>query len=271
MGNRPPIVVYLIAFFGFITILCLVGFMVGWRSDVASEEGAGIDRVISYLLIVTGLILVAGHAVLCVFLWKSAVREGADCSRPSKRAEWLWGLMPVLLMSVLSEAGVLVVGAPVWKAMYVDEPADPVRVQVIGKRFEWLVHYPGKDGKFGRIDWEQIDAEINPIGLDEEDENAQDDIIRRGRLHLPVGRPVVIRLQTQDVLHSFFVPDFRLKQDLIPGFPTRIKFKPTKTGDYELACAELCGYGHYQMRGTVHVLEPAEFEEWYSKQATFGE
>ena len=110
----------------------------------------------------------------------------------------------------------------------------------------------------------------NPIGIDEGDDKSLDDIWKRGLLVVPVGRPVVLQMWSRDVIHSFFVPHFRVKQDLIPGFTTRMKFTPTRTGTFELVCTELCGLGHYKMRGEVRVVEPAEYEAWLAKQFTFG-
>jgi cytochrome c oxidase subunit 2 len=107
------------------------------------------------------------------------------------------------------------------------------------------------------------------MGLDDRDAAALDDIVKRNVLHLPAGRPVVIRLRSYDVIHSFFVPAFRVKQDLIPGFPTRLQFTPTRVGEYELACAELCGLNHFQMRGQVKVVEPAAYEAWLVEQAKY--
>jgi cytochrome c oxidase subunit 2 len=260
----------LVAFFGLVALLSLVGFLVGWQLDVASEEGKGIDATITYLLIVTGLIMLGGHAVLCWFLWQSGKGDAPAYKRPSARTEWKWAVIPVVLMIALSEGGVLLVSGPVWDSLYVEQPKDPVVVEIVGRQFEWLMRYPGtKDGEFGRTSPKLIDSE-NPIGIDEDDDNSLDDIWKRGQLVVPVGRPVVLRMHTQDVIHSFFVPHFRVKQDLIPGFQTRLKFTPTRTGTFELACTELCGLGHYRMRGEVKVVEPDEYEDWLSKQFTFG-
>jgi len=218
------------------------------------------------------MILVAGHAVLCWFIWRNSAPEGPGAyERPGARREWAWGIVPVIVMSILSEAGVLAIASPVWKSLYIEKPADPLVVEVVGRQFEWLIRYPGKDGEFGRTLPKAVSAaEGNPLGLDEDDRAGDDDVIRRGELYLPKGRPVVIRLATHDVIHSFFCPPFRVKQDLIPGFGTRLKITPTAVGDYELACAELCGLGHYNMRGMVHVLEPDAFAKWLSEQRTFG-
>lgn len=269
-GRRPLSAVVLVAFFGLLAVVVFLFFLAGWRSPVASQEGEGIDGIITYLLVVTGIIMLAGHAVLCWFIWKSSAGGEVAFGRPSRRAEWLWSLIPVLIMLVLSEAGVLAMGTPVWASLYTEKPADPIVLEVVGKQFEWFVRYPGKDGEFGAYDLKEVHSVDNPLGIVEDDPKAQDDIVKRGTIHLPVGRPVVVRLRTQDVIHSFFVPHFRVKQDLLPGYPTRVKFTPTRAGDFELACAELCGLGHYTMRGTIHVREAQDFERWLSKQLTFG-
>ena len=267
--KRPVQAVFLIVFLGLVTVLSIVGFALPWRSEVASEEGAGIDGVITYLLVATGAILLVGHLVLCRFIWNST--NGEDkYKRPSKRAELLWGLIPVFVMLLISEAGVLAIASPVWKSLYIDKPANPFIVEVTGKQFEWLIRYPGVDGVFGKAEKKWVNGLDNPLGVDEDDDNAMDDIVKRGTLYLPVNRAIIVHLSTHDVLHSFFVPAFRVKQDLVPGFNTQIKFTPTKTGDYELACAELCGLGHYKMRGTVHVLEPDAFDAWLQEQMKFG-
>jgi len=270
MGERSGVARALIAFFAVLAVITVVGFLVPWRREVASEEGRGIDLTITYLLVVAGILVVVGHAVLIRFIWKSSTGTDSAYGRPSAKAEWLWSIIPVLLMTVLSEAGVLLVSGPVWDSLYVESPKDPVILEVAGKQFEWYVRYPGKDGTFGKFDLQKVNETDNLFGLDDYDDAAMDDIIKRGQIHLPVGRPVVIRLHTYDVIHSFFVPEFRVKQDLLPGYMTRIKFTPTREGEFDLACAELCGLGHYTMKGKVFVMKPEAYEEWLNKQMTFG-
>jgi cytochrome c oxidase subunit 2 len=275
-ARRPAAALALIAVFALFAVLTVVGFLLPWRREVASEEGKGIDETITYLLVVTGILVLLGHAVLIRFLWRSSAGGELAYGRPSKRAEWLWSLIPVLAMLGLSEAGVLLVSGPVWDSLYAEQPRDPLLVEVVGKQFEWYVHYPGADGKFGEVRLDKVDETDNLLGFDVDrlgrvkDAAAKDDVVKRGQLHLPVGRPVVLRLRTYDVIHSFFVPEFRVKQDLLPGHPTRLKFTPTRKGTYELACAELCGLGHYTMKGQVHVVSPEEFEGWLRKQPKFG-
>ncbi len=254
----------LIAFFLIGTITVIAGFMAGWRPPAASEEGQGIDETITYLLVSTGVIVLVGHAVLCWFLLKGG--GTSEYRRPSAKTEWLFGLIPVILMLAISEAGVLIVSGPVWDSLFVEKPVNPVRVEVIGKQFEWIVRYPGKDGIFGKFALKWVHGVDNPAGLDDTDDNALDDVLNGKVLVVPVGRPVVVSLRSHDVIHSFFVPDFRVKQDLLPGYTTEIKFTPTRTGKFEIACAELCGLGHYNMRGEVHVLPQEEYDTWIRSQ-----
>ncbi|MHC4939107.1 MAG: cytochrome c oxidase subunit II [Planctomycetota bacterium] len=267
-GKRPTIIVGLIAFFALITIVTVAMFFMPWRSEVASEEGKGIDAVITYLLWATGALVVLGHIILIRFLWKGRGEPGYQ--KPAARVEWMWGIIPVVVMMLLSEAGVLVIGSPAWKKLYIDRPTDALEVEVVGKQFEWIVRYPGKDGEFGPYDFKWVSGADNRLGLDEDADASQDDIIT-SELYLPLGRPVHIRLRTHDVIHSFFVPEFRVKQDLLPGFPTETWFTPTRTGKFELACTELCGLGHYTMNTFVHVLEPEEFDRWLASKPGFGE
>jgi cytochrome c oxidase subunit 2 len=180
--------------------------------------------------------------------------------------EWRWAVVPVLVMCVLAEGGVLIVGLPAFREMYVETPKDPYVVEVVAKQFEWLVHYPGPDGQFGAWRAELVRDSSNPLGLDKKDPAVKDDVWVRGQLHLPVDRPVVVRLRALDVIHSFTVPQFRVKQDVIPGFLGRTQFEPTKSGEFELACAELCGLGHYRMRGFITVQPQTEVDKWLSEQ-----
>ena len=151
-------------------------------------------------------------------------------------------------------------------------------VQVTGEQFAWNVHYPGPDGKFGRTDIKLLDAQENPLGLDRSDPAAKDDVTTLNQLYLPVNKPIIVRLRSKDVIHSFGVPEFRVKQDAIPGLTIPIWFVPdvttaemrTRTGkpefQYEIACAQLCGLGHYRMRGFVTVQTAEEFQKWLDEE-----
>jgi cytochrome c oxidase subunit 2 len=186
--------------------------------------------------------------------------------------------------STYLEIGVAVVEAilligfaiPLWAARVDAMPpeSEALVVQVTGEQFAWNVHYPGPDRVFGRTDVSLLDLQSNPLGLDRSDEAAKDDVTTVNQLYLPVNRPVIVRLRSKEVIHSFGVPEFRVKQDAIPGLTIPIWFIPTvttaemrsRTGNdafqYEIACAQLCGLGHARMRGFVTVQTAEEFQKW---------
>ncbi len=267
-SSRVPVSgILLVAFFAVVMILTVLGFAVrSWRPPVASQHGEGVDFVINYLLITTGVVFVLGHVALGWLVWRHS-QPGPSTYKPtSAKVEWLWALIPVAFMAVASEVGVLLIGQPVWHQLYGEAEHDAIEIEVVGKQFEWVVRYPGKDGEFGKTDPEEVHETRNPLGLVEEDPAATDDIISRGVLHLPTDRMASIRLRSHDVQHSFSVPSFRVKQDLVPGTMTHTQFVPTKEGEYEIACAELCGLGHYKMRGLAIVKTQAEFDNWLASQ-----
>ena len=262
----------LVVFFALFALASAAAFaFVEWRPPLASRHGADVDATIDYLLVATGVIFLAGHAVLAAFLWRYARGGTPPAPGVSRRTEWVVGLLPVVLMVAIAEVGVLAIGLPVWAQLYGDPPADALEVEGVGKQFEWIVRYPGRDGAFGRVDHGKIREPSNPLGLVRQDGAAHDDLVLRGTLRLPAGRHVVVRLRSLDVLHSFWIPAFRTKQDCVPGFTARTQFVPTTAGTYELGCAELCGLGHYNMRGTVEVMEPAAFERWLAAEKGWRE
>ena len=186
------------------------------------------------------------------------------------------------------EVGVLVVelvllfgfSVPLWAARVDHVPAetDALVVQVTGEQFAWNIRYAGPDGVFGRTDIKQIDLQSNPLGVDRSDPAAKDDITTVNQLYLPANKPIIVKLRSKDVIHSFNVPEFRVKQDAIPGLTIPVWFVPnittaemrTRTGNsefqYEIACAQLCGLGHYRMRGFITVLSNDEFQKWVADQ-----
>ena len=190
--------------------------------------------------------------------------------------------------STYVEIGVAVVEAilligfaiPMWAARVESIPPahEALVVQVTGEQFAWNVHYAGPDGKFGRTDIKLLDAQENPLGLDRTDPAAKDDVTNLNQLYLPVNRPIIVRLRSKDVIHSFGVPELRVKQDAIPGLTIPIWFVPTVTTaemrtrkgnaefQYEIACAQLCGLGHSAMRGFVIVQTAEEFQKWLEER-----
>ena len=170
---------------------------------------------------------------------------------------------------------------PIWAARvdHVPPESEALVVQVTGEQFAWNVHYAGPDRKFGRTDIKLIDLQSNPLGVDRSDPAAKDDVTTLNQLYLPVNRPIIVRLRSKDVIHSFGVPEFRVKQDAVPGFTIPIWFVPnittaemrTRTGNpeftYEIACAQLCGLGHAKMRGFVTVQTAEEFQKWLEEKS----
>ena len=186
------------------------------------------------------------------------------------------------------EGGVLVVelvllfafSIPLWAARVDHVPAETeaLVVHVTAEQFAWNVRYAGPDRKFGKTDITLIDLQMNPLGVDRNDPDAKDDVVTLNQLYLPANRPVIVKLRSKDVIHSFGVPEFRVKQDAIPGLTIPVWFIPNVTTaemrarkgnadfQYEIACAQLCGLGHYRMRGFVTVLSADEFQKWMDER-----
>ena len=210
----------------------------------ASTFAADIDGLYYLILVITGIAFVVTEVALVVFLIKYRARPGhrAVYTHGSTKAEIIWTAVPTVTVVVI---GLMSVG--VWKDIKGRDsvPDGAIPIGVHGQQFEWMVTYPGSDGALG----------------------TEDDFELRNQLHLPVNQPVVIYLTAEEVIHSFFIPQFRVKQDAMPGTPQRVWFEATVTGDYELACAELCGLGHYRMRAAVTVHTADGYQQWMSEQA----
>ena len=142
---------------------------------------------------------------------------------------------------------------------------EAVVVRVVGEQFAWNIHYPGPDGKFGRTDIAKVTAD-NPLGLDRSDPAAKDDITTINQLYLPENRPALIHLSSKDVIHSFGLYEMRVKQDAIPGLNIPVWFIPNRVGEYEITCSQLCGLGHFRMRGFVTIQSQADFTKWFDEQ-----
>jgi len=179
--------------------------------------------------------------------------------------------------STYGEAGVVLVevillvlfAVPIWarRVNALPDKSQAVQVRVVAEQFAWNIHYPGRDGVFGRTDSKLVTAGTNPLGLDPNDPAGKDDITTINQLHLPLGKPALIYLSSKDVIHSFYLPVMRVKQDAIPGQVIPIWFKPIKTGQWDIACAQLCGLSHYRMRGSYTVESQADFDKWMNDNA----
>jgi cytochrome c oxidase subunit 2 len=235
---------------------------------LASRHGAGIDAMLAYLLFTVGGLFLAGYLALAYFIWRGVRRSAIGPRLATRKTELLLSGVLGLGMAVIAEGGVLAIGMPVWQEYFAAAvPVDAVTIDVTAQQFAWNVRYPGPDGKFGKTDPRLIDDTTNPLGLMPDDLAGKDDVVTLNEIAVPVNRPVRIQLRSKDVIHSFFLPNFRVKQDAVPGMTPEVVFVPTRTGDFELACAELCGLAHYRMRGFFHVLTAAQFDDWLRLQS----
>jgi len=174
---------------------------------------------------------------------------------------------------VVVEAVLLIgISIPAWSAFKHHFPSrsEAQVVRVVGEQFAWNVHYPGKDGIFGRTAPELVTSD-NLLGLDPDDQNGKDDFNAINNLHIVPNKPVIVRLSSKDVIHSFKIPVMRLTQDVIPGQEIKIWFEATRTGKFDIACAQLCGLGHFRMRGQLTIETPEAFEAWLEVQQAEAE
>ncbi|WP_163267189.1 cytochrome c oxidase subunit II [Chelativorans alearense] len=237
-----------------------------WWTPIASNWGY-IDDTLIITFWITGAVFSAVILFMAYCVFRFRHKEGAKAAyQPeSKRLEW-W----LTVVTAVGVAAMLAPGLYVW-SQFVTVPDDATEVEVVGQQWQWNFRLPGEDGKLGKSDNRLVTFE-NPLGIDPEDPAGQDDIvIEAADLHLPIDKPVKMLLRSIDVLHDFYVPEFRAKMDMVPGMVTYFWFTPTKTGTFEALCAELCGSGHAYMRGIVMVDSEEDYQAWLEGQSTFAE
>ncbi|MEI5678949.1 MULTISPECIES: cytochrome c oxidase subunit II [unclassified Mesorhizobium] len=237
-----------------------------WWTPIASNWNY-IDNTIIITFWITGVVFAAVVLFMAYCVWRFRHKEGqkAHYEPENKRLEW-W----LTVITGFGVAAMLVPGLFVWHR-FVTVPADATEVEVLGQQWQWSFRLPGKDGKLGLAETSLVTSD-NPLGLKTDDPNGQDDVIvQAADLHLPIGKPVKMLLRSIDVLHDFYVPEFRAKMDMIPGSVTYFWFTPTRTGSFEVLCAELCGQGHPFMRGVVMVDTEEDYTAWLGQQQTFAQ
>ena len=236
-----------------------------WLPAAASDHARVLDAVLTSVHAHMLLIFAVWLAVFVVALLK--FRSGAN---PNARQQGVRGLWPAIAIGgvILGDVIILATQAlPAWSARMAPPPAGmvPVEIRIAAEQFAWNIHYPGPDRVFGRTSQALISAS-NPVGIDRDDPAAADDIGLLNVLMLPINRTVVVQLTSRDVIHSFTLNEMRVKQDANPGMTARVWFTPIATGDWEIACSQLCGLGHYRMRGEYHVVDQAAWDRWQAEE-----
>lgn len=273
--NAFLFVVFLVGTFGLMTWYSIKEFS-NYQLPIASEHGVITDRLFWITMAVTGFIFILTHILLFWFPYKYQYKTDRKASYypDNNKLEVIWTLVPAVVLALL-----VISGWRAWTDITDPAPEGAHQVELMGYQFAWEVRYPGKDNILGDFDYRLINAS-NSRGVDFSDQNSRDDFPSQ-TVVLPKGEPVIFKIRARDVLHSVFAPHMRLKMDAVPGMPTRFWFTPTKTtaemraelGDeefeYEIACTEVCGSGHFSMRKVITVVEPEEYRKWYSEQKSF--
>jgi cytochrome c oxidase subunit 2 len=241
---------------------------------LASAHGGQIDSMIGWVHVFMLILFVGWGAffLYCLFRFRQSRNPVANYTGAKSHTSSYLEVGVAVVESILLFGFAI----PLWAARVDSMPPEneALLIQITGEQFAWNMHYAGPDGVFGRTDIDLLDLQSNPLGLDRTDPAAMDDVTTVNQLYLPVNQPVIVRLRSKDVIHSFGVPEFRVKQDAIPGLTIPIWFIPTvttadmrsQTGNpqfqYEIACAQLCGLGHARMRGFVTIQTAGEFQAW---------
>lgn len=271
-------------------------YMLGYGPHTsASQHGPIIDKVFNVTLFFTGIVFVITHILLFYFGWKYSAKKGRKALfiPHDNKLEIIWTAIPAVVMTFL-----VVGGLDAWNEIMADvnDGDDYMEIEATGFQFGWNLRYPGNDGLIGEKNYKLITSE-NPLGQNWKDVKNHDDFLA-SELVLPVGQKIRVRITAQDVLHNFYLPHFRVKMDAVPGMPTYFVFTPTKTTeeyraelkkfseynvpdpadpakmlwetfDYELACSELCGRGHYSMKRPVKIVSQEEYDTWLATQSSY--
>jgi cytochrome c oxidase subunit 2 len=244
----------------------LFHFVSPWRSTPIASNWHEMDDTLAITFIVTAIFFVGVNLLVAYMVYRFRHRAGRRAGYQPENARlerWL------IVATSLAIIGLLAPGLFVY-AKYVKAPDEALQLEVLGQQWQWRYRFPGASGKLGRSDTGLVSG-TNPFGLDPRDPIARDNVlINNNEVHLPLGRPVKVILRSHDVLHDFYVPQFRARMNMVPGMITSFWFTPTRAGRYEVLCAQLCGVGHFNMRGIVVVEEAAQFQAWLAQQPTFA-
>ena len=256
----------------------------GLPSVAASTQGPGIDNVISLTHWLMLILFVGWGAFFIYTLIRFRASKNPVADHGGVRSHF----SSYLEVAVAVIEVVLLIGFafPTWASRVNDVPKGPdaVQIRVVAQQFTWNIHYPGPDGVFGKTLVDLVDEAENPIGLDRKDEFAKDDVFTINQLHIPVNTPINISLSSKDVIHSFGMPELRVKQDAVPGMEIPVWFEATMTTEeflkttvgsaregkgFEIACAQLCGLGHYRMKGFLTIHDDEGYAAWHEEQQEY--
>jgi cytochrome c oxidase subunit 2 len=231
----------------------------------ASQHAAEIDQM-TILVHWLMLVLFVGWGAFFIFVL-FRFRKGANPRASYTGAKGKFAKSTEVIVAIVEIVLLVGYAIPAWATRVKAFPSEneAVVVRVVGEQFSWNIHYPGPDGKFGRTDLGKVTAD-NPLGLDRSDAAAKDDVTTINQLYLPLNRPVLVHLSSKDVIHSFGLIEMRVKQDAIPGMSMPVWFVPSRLGEYEISCSQLCGLGHFRMRGFITVQNDADFQKWMGDQ-----
>lgn len=246
----------------------------------ASKQGEAYDMMFRVTLIVTGIVFFITHVLLFWFAFKYKATDDRKTSfffAHNNKLELIWTTVPAIVMAVL-----VAIGLRNWMTVTSPAPADAKVIEIVGKQFNWIVRYPGADNVLGKRNYRDINDATNVLGMDQKDPASKDDVVaQNGEMHLVVNKPVKLIIGSRDVIHDVGLPHFRLKMDAVPGITTTLWFTPSITSAemkeitknpnfvYEISCDQMCGKGHYSMRGTIIVETQAEYDAWIAKQAAY--
>lgn len=248
-----------------------------YKLPLASEHGSAIDNLFWITMIITGIVFIITHILLFWFAYKYQYNQNRKASfyPDNNKLEIIWTVIPAFVLALL-----VIGGWKAWSDITSTAPENSHIIEIMGYQFAWEVRYPGMDNILGSYDYRLINDANNISGVDFSDKNSLDDF-PSPVVYIPKGEPILFKIRARDVLHSVFAPHMRLKMDAVPGMPTRFWFTPTLTTqemrnklgndefDYEIACTEICGRGHFSMRKVIKVVEPDEFIKWKLKQKPY--
>jgi len=247
--------------------------------DAASEHGKKIDEMFNLTLIITTIVFIVTHILLFGFayIYKYSAKRKAYYYPHNNTIEKIWTIVPALVLTVLVLMGFLT-----WRSIFfkVEDPNNkPLQIEVTSEQFKWSIRYPGADGIVGKKNY-KLTTSSNTLGIDFKDLNSRDDEMA-DEMVIPVGKPVKLILNSKDVIHSFYMPHFRVQLNTVPGMQTIFEFTPTKTTrqmqeetndpnfKFLFFCAKICGSGHWNMQKDVRVVSEAEYKTWIAEQKTY--